>query len=190
MNNVFRVKIKVKVNIEHATKAQRGVAVYLYSFFNLGTRRGWVVNATPRPFYPLKRDPVPIIYEDVLAPVSGWKGAENLYVSGIRSPGSSSPQLVSIPTELSRLKCLACAVEFTTKNAYKIFVGKRKRVTLKCPTRRCVEWQTEIGAKEIWWGLELDLLAQHLTHWHATVSIAKKIGPQKGGKFPYYLGFL
>jgi hypothetical protein len=29
------------------TKAQ-GVWMYLYSFFNLGARWGWVVNATPR----------------------------------------------------------------------------------------------------------------------------------------------
>jgi hypothetical protein len=30
-------------------KAQRaGIEVYLYSFFNLGARLGWVVKATPR----------------------------------------------------------------------------------------------------------------------------------------------
>jgi hypothetical protein len=30
-------------------KAQRGSRIWLYSFFNLGCRWGWVVNATPRP---------------------------------------------------------------------------------------------------------------------------------------------
>ena len=29
--------------------------MYLYCFFNLGARWGWVVNATPRPLYPQER---------------------------------------------------------------------------------------------------------------------------------------
>jgi hypothetical protein len=33
-------------------KAQREVEVQLYSFFNLGVRWRWVVNATLRPLYP------------------------------------------------------------------------------------------------------------------------------------------
>jgi len=39
---------------------------------------GWVVNATPRPLYPLTRDPVPIIEKArwALGPV--WTGAENI----------------------------------------------------------------------------------------------------------------
>ena len=41
--------------LEQATKVQRGVKVKLYSFFNLGARQGWVVNATPRPRYPRER---------------------------------------------------------------------------------------------------------------------------------------
>jgi len=32
--------------------------VQLYPFFNLGARWGWVVSATPRPFYPLERNTV------------------------------------------------------------------------------------------------------------------------------------
>ena len=32
-----------------------GVEIDLYSFFNLGARLGWVVNATPRPPYPRER---------------------------------------------------------------------------------------------------------------------------------------
>jgi hypothetical protein len=35
--------------------ARGGVEVQLYSFFNLGARWGWVVNATPRPLYPRER---------------------------------------------------------------------------------------------------------------------------------------
>jgi len=46
----------IKLNsISQATKAQGGAEVYLYSFFNLGARWGWVVNATPRPLYPHER---------------------------------------------------------------------------------------------------------------------------------------
>ena len=37
------------------------VEIQLYSFFNLGARCEWVVNATPRPLYP--SDPVPIVQE-------------------------------------------------------------------------------------------------------------------------------
>ena len=49
------IKVKVKVTQEQATKAQRGVDVYLYSFFNLGARWGWAVNALPsgKTRYPL-----------------------------------------------------------------------------------------------------------------------------------------
>jgi hypothetical protein len=32
------VKVKVKFALEHVTKAQRGVEIYLYSFFNIGAR--------------------------------------------------------------------------------------------------------------------------------------------------------
>ena len=39
---------------------------------------GWVVNATPRPLYPRKREPVPIVLEAVCAPGPVWTGAENL----------------------------------------------------------------------------------------------------------------
>ena len=35
-----KVKVKVMVTLEQATKAQRGVEVQLYTFFNLGAR--WV----------------------------------------------------------------------------------------------------------------------------------------------------
>jgi hypothetical protein len=32
-----------------------------YSFFILGGRWRWVVNASPRPLYPGEKDPVPIV---------------------------------------------------------------------------------------------------------------------------------
>jgi len=42
-------------------KSKGGVEVYLYSFFNLGRRWGWMVNATHSPLYPRDEDPVPIV---------------------------------------------------------------------------------------------------------------------------------
>jgi hypothetical protein len=43
----FIIKVKIKFTLEHATKPIGGVEVQIYSFFNLGARWGWVVNATP-----------------------------------------------------------------------------------------------------------------------------------------------
>jgi len=50
-----KVKEKITFTLEQAMKAQRGADVYPCSSLNLGTRRGWVVNATPRPLYPWER---------------------------------------------------------------------------------------------------------------------------------------
>jgi len=46
---------------------------------------GWVVNATPGPFYP-RKDPVPIVQEAGWAPGPVWTSAGNLTPTGIRSP--------------------------------------------------------------------------------------------------------
>jgi hypothetical protein len=79
--------INVNFALEQAMKAQvRGEEVYVYSFFNLGARWGWVVNATPRPLYPLGRDPVPIVEEVWWLPGSVWTDSENLALTDIRSP--------------------------------------------------------------------------------------------------------
>jgi hypothetical protein len=43
-------KVKVKFTLDKVIMTHReGDEVYLYSFFNLGARLGWVVNATLRP---------------------------------------------------------------------------------------------------------------------------------------------
>ena len=39
---------------------------------------GWVVNATPQPFYPRERDPIPIVQEAGCTPGPVWTGAEYL----------------------------------------------------------------------------------------------------------------
>jgi hypothetical protein len=55
---IFSAVKEVNFLLEQATKAKR---VELYSFFNPGTRWGWVVNSTSQPLYPQERDPVPIV---------------------------------------------------------------------------------------------------------------------------------
>ena len=55
--NEYTGKVKVKITLEHAMKAQMGADVKIYSSFNLGARWRWVVNATPPPALP----PVPIV---------------------------------------------------------------------------------------------------------------------------------
>ena len=53
--------------------------------FNLGTRWGWMANATPQPPYPRERDWVPTVQEAGCFPGPVWTGAENLAYTGIRS---------------------------------------------------------------------------------------------------------
>ena len=47
---------------------------------------GWVVRATPRPFYPRKSYPVRNVQEAGWTPGPVWTGAENFTFTGIRSP--------------------------------------------------------------------------------------------------------
>jgi hypothetical protein len=75
-------KSSTYVPCHESTVGDRGIALLL----NLGTRWGWVVNATPRPLYPRESDPVPILQEPVWAPGPVWTGAENLASTEIRSP--------------------------------------------------------------------------------------------------------
>ena len=50
-------------------EAQKGVEVQLYSFFNIGAKWGWAVNATPRPLNPQEKDAVLQEAEWAAAPV-------------------------------------------------------------------------------------------------------------------------
>jgi hypothetical protein len=42
----------------------------------------WVLNATPRPLYPMESDPVPIIYGGWVDPKAGLDGCGNLAPPG------------------------------------------------------------------------------------------------------------
>jgi hypothetical protein len=62
-----------------------GVEVQLYSFFNLGARRGWVISATLQPPYSLKRLGT-YCMGGWVDPRAGLDGCKNLVPTGIPSP--------------------------------------------------------------------------------------------------------
>ena len=65
-----------------AQRLGRGIALL---FHDRGTRRGWVVSSTPRPYFTPGKDPVPILQEVGCAPGPVWTG------------GKSRPHRDSIP---------------------------------------------------------------------------------------------
>ena len=69
----------------------RGIALL---FHDRGTRRGWVVSSTPRPYFTPGKDPVPILQEVGWTPGSVWAG------------GKSRPHRDSIPDRPARSQSL------------------------------------------------------------------------------------
>ena len=71
---------------DHESSYEHVVALEKKSFFlNRGARWGWVVYATPRPLYPWERPGTHCVGSG-WAPWPVWTGAENLALTGIRSP--------------------------------------------------------------------------------------------------------
>jgi len=81
-------------------------APYIYDIsrlrVNFSDRLGWVNTAKPRLLYPREREPAPIVQEAGRAPGTVWMGAENLVLTGVRSPVRPSPWPVAIPPTLCR----------------------------------------------------------------------------------------
>ena len=78
---------KVKQKKVNSPWMSRGeVELWLYSFFNLGARRGGWSTPRSRLLYPWERDPVPIVQEIEWATGPVWTSAESLTPTGIRSP--------------------------------------------------------------------------------------------------------
>jgi hypothetical protein len=65
-------------------KAQRGAQLWLYSVFNLGARRGWMVKATPRPLDPRTVQPVKTGYTDWALPACQLKGSSRIEVTAVQ----------------------------------------------------------------------------------------------------------
>ena len=61
-----------------------------------------MVSSMPWSHFTPEKDPVPILQEAAWAPGPVWTGAENLALTGIRSPELAARSSVAIPTELSR----------------------------------------------------------------------------------------
>jgi hypothetical protein len=75
--------------------------VYLYSFFILSTRWGWV--STPRPGrFTLGKDPVPNCIRGWMGSRAGLDGCEKSRPHRDSIPGPSSAWRVAMPTEPSR----------------------------------------------------------------------------------------
>ena len=92
--NSTYITIKVKWSRYRPGVAQRvgrGIALL---FHDRGTRRGWVVNSTPRPHFTPGKDPVPIVQEAGWAPGPVWTG------------GKSRPHRDSVPDRPSRSQSL------------------------------------------------------------------------------------
>ena len=62
-----------------------------YSFFDLGTRWGFVFNAMARPPYPRERDLVPYVQEAGWAPGPFWVGAGKLAPPSAFDPRTTQP---------------------------------------------------------------------------------------------------
>ena len=77
--------------------------VYLYSFFNLSAGWGWVVIATAHTLYSHNIDSIPIVQGARCAPRPVRKNAENLVLTGIRSPDRPASSEVVVVTTLSYL---------------------------------------------------------------------------------------
>jgi hypothetical protein len=79
------IYIRLKWSRYRPGVAQRLDTSIALLFHDRGTRRGWVVNSTPRPHFTHGKDPVPILQEAGWAPGPVWKG------------GKSRPHRDSIP---------------------------------------------------------------------------------------------
>jgi len=110
-----------------------GVEVWLYPFFNLGARWMWVVNATPRPLYPIK-DPVTIVQDAGLSPGPVWKGTENLAYTSIRIP--DRPALSQSLYRLSYPGYILFPVFLASFVFIFFFCGHRRFVALRSFARR------------------------------------------------------
>ena len=94
-----RVKVKVKWSRYRPDVTQRvgrGIALL---FHDRGTRRGWVVSSTPRPYFTPEKDPVPILQEAEWASGPFWTGGKSRpHRDSI--PDRPARSSVAIPTEL------------------------------------------------------------------------------------------
>jgi len=96
-------------------------------------RWGFVCNATLRPLYQRKRDPVPILLEAVLASVPVWTGVKErkfLVSSGFQTPNIQS---------ISSRNISVLIVKFVFRHSLKYTTHIKLRAQLSCHKYRTVE---------------------------------------------------
>ena len=89
-----------------AQRLGRGIAIL---FYDRGTRRGWVVSSTPRPYFTPGKDPLPIVQEAGWTPEPVWKvGKSRPHRDSIadRSARSQSIYRVSCPAHIFICVCV------------------------------------------------------------------------------------
>ena len=129
---------KVNFAVEQVTKIQRGgVEVYLYKFFTLVARWGWVVNDTIRPLYPRE---CPGIHN-----VEGWVGPRDdvdVWEKEARLPPEFDPRQSSHERVANRLR-------FPADNILMYRWSKEDECLVQFPCEepvnvsRCVCWETK-----------------------------------------------
>ena len=82
-------------------RSRAGGEVKPYSFFNLGTRCGWVVNGMPWLLYPQQRDLEPIIQDTRWATGIVWRGRQNISPTEVPTP--DHPALSELLQQLRHL---------------------------------------------------------------------------------------
>jgi hypothetical protein len=83
--NMYRYSSSYNMSLTSTAAVQ----VSPYSFFNLGTRCGWVVNDMLWLLYPQQRDPGPIVQDTRWATGMGWRGTQNM--APTRTPTPDHP---------------------------------------------------------------------------------------------------
>ena len=139
-----RGKAKVKCTVVQALRlctgrtAHRGSRGIALTFHDNGTRRGWGVSVTPRPFFTPGKDPVTIVQEAGWAPGPVWTGAENLAPTRIRSPDHARSNKYQIRTYLSPTDTFM-QKSLTTIYEQSYNSQKKKKTLHEYPQRKC--WQ-------------------------------------------------
>ena len=97
-HNTWKLMVRIKKKVKWsryrpgvAQRVGRGIALL---FHDRGTRKGWVVSSTPRTYFTLGKEPVPILQEAVWA------------LGSVCTGGKSSPHRDSIPDRPARSQSL------------------------------------------------------------------------------------
>jgi len=118
-------QVPVKFTLQFAMKAKTGRRWQLYSFFNLGARWGWMVNATSRPLYSSVRKKEKKTRYPLYRRLGGPQGRSGRM-------RKTSPHQRSIPGPPSQLTCMFVS-KLQTVTAYLL---RKRPDTVGLPVKR------------------------------------------------------